>query len=221
MRFFAVALAGLFLGLAGCTDSGGANVGRDSCDDVVRADLTLANATAPVVALATSKGCVVVELHQDKAPITVANFLAYTDEGFYSDLLVHRIIEGFMVQTGGMQKDGTMKAPTHPAIKNEARTSGLKNVAYTLSMARGGTADSATNQFFINHAANSFLDPAGTNAGYAVFGTVVQGRDVVDAIAGVPVEMYEPGTGQKCQGGDDRPSCPVSDVDLFSIQRVA
>jgi peptidyl-prolyl cis-trans isomerase A (cyclophilin A) len=222
MRILPFAIAALFLGLAGCGDTGsdgaGAEAGRDSCANVKRADLDLDNATAPVVALATSKGCIVAELHQDKAPITVANFLTYTDEGFYGDLLFHRIIKDFMVQTGGMTKEGDFKTATHPAIKNEARTSGLKNEAYTLSMARGQGADSATNQFFINHKANTFLDASASSAGYAVFGKVVQGKDVVDAIAGVPVEAYQ--AGLKCQQ-DSQPSCPVEDVDLFSITRVA
>jgi peptidyl-prolyl cis-trans isomerase A (cyclophilin A) len=222
MRILALALPLLFLGLAGCTEpeGGGTNAGSDSCDAVTRAGLTLDNATAPVVALATSKGCIVAELRQDKAPITVANFLAYTDEGFYSDLLIHRIIEDFMIQTGGMQADGTMKSPTHPAIKNEARSSGLKNEAYTLSMARTNAPDSATNQFFINHKANTVLDPTASSAGYAVFGTVVQGRDVVDAIAGVPVRHHDPSAGTKCQGPEQNPSCPIDEVHLFSIKRV-
>lgn len=216
--------------LAGCADGGNdgngegaggtppAASGRGSCDAVTRSGLTLSNASAPVVALATSKGCIVAELHQDKAPITVRNFLNYTEEGFFSDLLFHRVIKDFMVQTGGMGKDGQFKTATHPAIKNEARTSGLKNEAYTLAMARTQAADSATNQFFVNHKANTFLDPSGSGAGYAVFGTVVQGRDVVDAIAGVPVEAYAPG--KKCQQ-DSQPSCPVTDVDLFSVVRVS
>lgn len=222
----------LAAGLAGCSEGGGGGgggggaEGRSSCDGVTRAGLTLANSSAPVVALATSKGCIVAELHQDKAPITVRNFLNYTDEAFFTDLLFHRVIEEFMVQTGGMGKDGQFKQATHPMIKNEARTSGLKNEAYTLAMARTQAADSATNQFFVNHAANCFLDPRATSScpspqvsveGYAVFGTVVQGRDVVDAIAGVPVQAYR--AGLKCQQ-DSQPSCPIEDVDLFSVERV-
>ena len=227
MRILAFALPLLFLGLAGCTEadddgSGGGSdlaAGRTSCDGVTKAGLTLTDANNPVVALATSKGCIVAELREDKAPITVSNFLNYTDEGFYSDLLFHRIIEGFMVQTGGMTKEGQFKTATHPMIKNEARSSGLKNEAYTLSMARTTPPDSATNQFFINHEANTNLDPAGNSAGYAVFGMVVQGRDVVDAMAGVPVEPYR--AGLKCQAeGEGSASCPVTDVDLFSVKRV-
>lgn len=233
MRVLALALPLLLFGLPGCAEpetgdggEGNGAAGRDSCQAITRAGLTLSNATAPVVALATSKGCIVAELRQDKAPITVANFLTYTDEGFFTDLLFHRVIEDFMIQTGGMAKDGQFKDATHPMIKNEAKASGLKNEAYTLSMARmgrnpdgtGDGADTATNQFFVNHKANPFLDPSGSSAGYAVFGTVVQGRDVVDAIAAVPVEAYR--VGLKCQQ-DSQPSCPVTDVDLFSIKRVA
>ena len=220
MRAAALALLLSFAALAGCTEpeepAGGA-VGAASCDAVTRAELTLDNASAPVVALATSKGCIVAELDLAKAPITVRNFLNYTDEGFYSGLLFHRVIKDFMVQTGGMGKDGQFKTATHPMIKNEARTSGLKNEAYTFAMARTSAPDSATNQFFINHKANAFLDATQSSAGYAVFGKVVQGKEVVDAIAGVPVEAYRQGL--KCQQ-DSQPSCPVEDVDLFSVTRV-
>lgn len=219
MRVLPLAIALLLLGLSGCAeDKDTASVGRASCDHVTRAGLELTDAEAPVVALATSKGCIVAELAQAQAPITVQNFLNYTDEGFYSDLLFHRVIQGFMIQTGGMGKDGQFKTATHPPIKNEARTSGLKNTAYTLAMARTSAPDSATNQFFINHKDNAFLDPSGSGAGYAVFGHVVQGKEVVDAIAGVPVQAYRQGL--KCQQ-DSQPSCPVEDVDLFSVQRVA
>ena len=220
MRTAALALLLSLAALAGCAepDETGGVAGAASCDGVARADLTLANASAPVVALATSKGCVVAELNLEKAPITVRNFLNYTDEGFYAGLLFHRVIDDFMVQTGGMGKDGQFKTATHPMIKNEARTSGLKNEAYTLAMARTSAPDSATNQFFINHKANAFLDATASSAGYAVFGKVVQGQDVVDAIAGVPVEAYRPGL--KCQQ-DSQPSCPIEDVDLFSVKRVA
>ena len=169
MRILAIVLLLSLAGLAGCTDpgDGGSNAtGRDSCQDVTRAGLTLKDAGAPVVALATSHGCIVAELEHELAPITVNNFLNYTDEGFFTDLLFHRVIEDFMVQTGGMGKDGQFKQATHPPIKNEARTSGLKNEAYTLAMARTSAPDSATNQFFINHKANTFLDASASSAGY-------------------------------------------------------
>ncbi len=219
MRALALVLLLSLAALAGCTEpEGAAATGRDSCKAVTRASLTLDDPGAPVVALATSHGCIVAELAAEQAPITVSNFLNYTDEGFYSDLLFHRVIDGFMVQTGGMGKDGQFKTATHPMIKNEARTSGLKNEAYTLSMARTSAPDSATNQFFINHKANAFLDASASSAGYSVFGHVVQGKQVVDAIAKVPVEPYRQGL--KCQQ-DSQPSCPVQDVDLFSVTRVA
>ena len=226
MRTFVLLATTLLLAgaMAGCTapDDGGGDgtalPGRESCDGVQRSSLTLSDASAPVVALATSQGCIVAELDSAHAPITVANFLNYTDESFFSDLLYHRVIDGFMIQTGGMGKDGQFKSSTHPPIKNEASSSGLKNEAYTLAMARTNAPDSATNQFFINHKANSFLDPSGNSAGYAVFGKVVQGKDVVDAIAKVPVQAYRQGL--KCQA-DSQPSCPIEDVDLFSVKRVA
>ena len=221
MRTLALVLLLSLAGLAGCTepeDSGAAATGRDSCQDVTRAGLDLKDDAAPVVALATSHGCIVAELEQELAPITVSNFLNYTEEGFFSDLLFHRVIEDFMVQTGGMGKDGQFKTATHPPIKNEARTSGLKNEAYTLAMARTSAPDSATNQFFINHKANAFLDATPSSAGYSVFGHVVQGKEVVDAIAAEPVQAYRQGL--KCQQ-DSQPSCPITDVDLFSVTRVA
>ncbi len=187
-----------------------------NCNDVSRAELTLQDAAHSVVAIQTDHGCIVAEMFDDKAPITVSNFLNYTREGFYTNLLFHRIIESFMVQTGGMQEDGTMKSATHPPIKNEAKTSGLNNTAYTLSMARTGAPDSATNQFFINTVDNPGLDPGGFSPdGYAVFGTVVSGRDVVDAIAATPVEWYK--EGRPCQP-DSAPSCPVYDVVLQSAR---
>ncbi len=216
----ALALMLLVALLAGCTapavDSGCAGVQRSSLD--VPANHTIA-------LLSTSKGCIVAELFDDNAPLTVANFRAYAAEQFWDGVLFHRIISGFMVQTGGMGTDGEFKDATHPMIQNEARTSGLKNTAYTLSMARmgrypdgtGDGANTATNQFFINHADNRNLDATTTSAGYAVFGKVVQGRDVVDAIAATPVETYEQSTSKHCQL-DNSPSCPVTDVVLQAVR---
>ena len=220
MRYAALAplvfMATLF---AGCGDDPAAPQGAAVCDDVERAGLDILNEAHTVVALATSEGCIVAELQDDKAPITVANFLNYTNEGFYSGMLFQRVIKDFMVQTGGMTKDGEFKQPTHGPIVNEARTSGLRNLAYTLSMARGNAANSATNQFFVNHADNAFLDPSGSSAGYSQFGTVISGRGVVDAIANKPVQMYKAGT--KCQAGDQQPSCPLEEIDLFSVRVVS
>lgn len=187
----------------------------DPCANASKAGLTLSNASHTVVALATSKGCIVAELYESKAPITTANFKKLANDNFYTGLLFHRIIQGFMVQTGGMKRDGAFKESPYPPIKNEAKTSGLKNLEFTLSMARTGDPDSATNQFFINVDDNAFLDPTSTSAGYAVFGIVVSGRDVVEKIENVPVEGYAPG--RKCQQ-DSQPSCPKEEVVLQSIK---
>lgn len=213
----ALLLAASLAGCSGASTTTTAAGYSDPCASVTRSSLSPAPAAEQtVVALSTDKGCIVAALEDQKAPITVRNFVNYTKESFFDNTLFHRIIKGFMVQTGGMGLDGKFKTPTHGAIKNEAKTSGLKNLAYTLSMARGGAADSATNQFFINHADNSFLDASGSNAGYAVFGHVVQGKEVVDAIASVPVQGYTPGS--HCQAGDSQPSCPTADVVLHAVR---
>ena len=134
----------------------------------------------PVVVMSTSKGDVTMELFEDKAPISVKNFLRYADEGFYDGTIFHRVIKGFMVQGGGMDAQGRQK-PTHEAIKNEA-ANGLKNRRGTLAMARTPEVDSATAQFFINTVDNDGLDHGARDFGYAVFGRVTAGMDVVDQI---------------------------------------
>ena len=141
----------------------------------------------PVVKIATTKGEIVVELDAEKAPISVANFLAYTKDGFYKGTIFHRVIKNFMIQGGGMTVD-MKKKKTKPPIKNEA-ANGLKNKRGTIAMARTQIPDSATSQFFINHKDNAFLDyrgPSPQEIGYAVFGKVIKGMDVVDAIAVTP-----------------------------------
>jgi len=138
------------------------------------------------VIIETSKGSITVELDGEKAPITVKNFLAYVDDGHYADTIFHRVIKGFMVQGGGFTEDMRQKA-TKPPIKIES-ANGLKNNRGTLAMARTGIPDSATSQFFINHKDNAFLNytaPTQQGYGYAVFGRVTDGMDVVDAIAEV------------------------------------
>lgn len=133
----------------------------------------------------TSMGNIVVELDRAKAPITVENFLTYAKDGFYNGTVFHRVIPGFMVQGGGFGADAKQKA-TRPTIRNEW-TNGLKNTRGTLAMARlGGRADSASSQFFINLKDNGFLDEPRDGSGYAVFGRVLSGMEVVDAIAMVP-----------------------------------
>jgi peptidyl-prolyl cis-trans isomerase A (cyclophilin A) len=141
-------------------------------------------AANPMVELKTSQGPVTVELYQDKAPKSVANFLAYVRSGHYNGTVFHRVIDGFMVQGGGF--DAAMKQkPTGAPIENEAKN-GLKNAVGTLAMARTSNPHSATAQFFINVADNRFLDYPGSDGwGYAVFGKVTQGYDVVEKITRV------------------------------------
>ncbi|OHB59232.1 MAG: hypothetical protein A2173_09730 [Planctomycetes bacterium RBG_13_44_8b] len=136
------------------------------------------------VRIATSKGDIVVELNAEKAPVTCKNFLQYVNDKFYDGTIFHRVINGFMIQGGGMTADMRQKQ-TKPSIVNEA-SNGLKNARGTIAMARTADPDSATSQFFINHANNDFLNAGVRDAGYAVFGKVVEGMDVVDAIAIVP-----------------------------------
>lgn len=131
----------------------------------------------------TSHGDIVVELFEDEAPISSANFRQYAADGFFDDTVFHRVIPNFMIQGGGMTENLSAKATRAP-IRNEA-ANGLKNVRGTLAMARKGQVDSATSQFFINLRDNGFLDHSGRDYGYAVFGRVSEGMDVVDAIAGV------------------------------------
>ncbi len=138
----------------------------------------------PVVIIKTSKGDIKIELDKENAPISTDNFLAYVEDGFYDGTIIHRVIHNFMVQGGGFTTEMQQK-PTNAQIKNEA-DNGLKNERGTIAMARTGVVDSATSQFFINHADNAFLDHGRRDFGYAVFGKVVDGMDVVDAIAVVP-----------------------------------
>lgn len=136
------------------------------------------------VLLTTSKGEILLELNKEKAPISVENFLSYTQEKYYDETIFHRVIPGFMVQGGGMTKDMTKKKTKKP-IKNEG-SNGLSNARGTIAMARTGDPDSATSQFFINVADNTNLDyKSPQSPGYAVFGKVIKGMDVADAIVSV------------------------------------
>ena len=149
---------------------------------------TFANATAnnPKVLMKTTKGDITIELYPDKAPLTVENFLSYVTEKFYDNTIFHRVIKDFMIQGGGLNADFQEKSAKSP-IQNEAKN-GLKNNRGTIAMARMPEPHSATCQFFINHANNTFLDygQASDGWGYCVFGKVIQGMDVVDAIANSP-----------------------------------
>jgi len=136
------------------------------------------------VCLETSMGQIVIELNEQAAPVTVKNFLTYVKEGFYNGTIFHRVIPNFMIQGGGFTVDMNRK-PAHPPIVNEA-SNGLKNDRGTIAMARTGDPDSATAQFFINHSDNDRLNYiSSAKPGYAVFGKVVEGMDVVDKIASV------------------------------------
>ena len=140
----------------------------------------------PKVLMETSKGDITIELYENEAPRTVKNFLSYVSEGFYNNLIFHRVIKDFMIQGGGMDSEMRQKDPK-PPIKNEARR-GLGNNRGTLAMARTNIIDSATAQFFINVKDNDFLNHTDNTArgfGYAVFGEVIKGMDVVDSIARV------------------------------------
>ena len=143
----------------------------------------LAKKETPVVELHTNKGLIVVELDNAKAPATAANFKQYVEEKFYDGTIFHRVIPNFMIQGGGMTPDMKEKK-TRAAIKNEA-DNGLPNLKYTIAMARTADPHSATAQFFINTKDNAFLNhkaPSGSAWGYCVFGKVIEGQNVVDAI---------------------------------------
>lgn len=133
------------------------------------------------VKLTTTMGDIVIALDAEKAPISTENFLAYVDSGAYDGTIFHRVIPDFMIQGGGFDPDMTQR-PSRPTIKNEWKN-GLSNKEYTIAMARlGNQPDSASSQFFINAKDNLFLDQPNDGAGYAVFGKVIDGQDVVDAI---------------------------------------
>lgn len=137
----------------------------------------------PVVVMETNKGTVMVMLYADKAPNTVENFMKYVDAGFYENVLFHRVIPGFVIQGGGFGP-GMKRLPTAAPVKYEY--TGLKNLRGTLSMARTNDPDSATSQFFVNLVDNEALDGQEGQPGYAVFGKVVRGMEVVDEIAATP-----------------------------------
>lgn len=153
----------------------------------------------PVVVVETSLGNIEVELFEDKAPLSVKNFLAYANDGFYDGTVFHRVINNFMIQGGGYGAD-MKKKDTRPPIKNEA-DNGLKNERGTLAMARTNVVDSATAQFFINVTDNTFLnhrDTSPSGYGYAVFGKVTSGMDVVDKIRAVKTGACGPEAAKDC-----------------------
>ena len=163
--------------------------------------------TEPQVVISTSKGDITLQLFSEKAPATVANFLQYVDEGFFTDTIFHRVIPGFMIQGGGMTLQMESKATRSP-VRNEA-DNGLGNRRGTLAMARTNDPDSATSQFFINLVDNSSLNARPGNAGYAVFGKVASGMEIVDTIAAVP-------TGTRPPHGD----VPTEAIVITGVSRV-
>ncbi len=175
-----VFIGALMLGISGCSAS-------EPGTQTVPTAPAAGQPANPQVLIETSKGNITVEVFPAQAPQSVGNFLNYVKTGFYDGLIFHRVIPGFMIQTGGMQADMSEK-PKNAPIQNEA-DNGLKNLRGTLAMARTGDPHSASSQFFINVADNAFLNHRGQSVegwGYAVFGRVVDGMDVVDAIVSVP-----------------------------------
>ena len=154
----------------------------------------------------TTLGNFTIELFEKDAPLSVANFLKYVDDGFLDGTIFHRIVPGFVIQGGGFTEDMTQK-DTNPPVKNEA-DNGRKNLRGTLSMARTNDINSATSQFFVNLKDNEFLDHSRGNFGYAVFARLTEGMDVIDKIAAVK-------TGRK-RGFDD---VPVAAVVMTSVRR--
>ncbi|MBF4489666.1 MULTISPECIES: peptidylprolyl isomerase [unclassified Psychrobacter] len=145
----------------------------------------------PVVELETNMGAIVIELNEEKAPKTVENFLNYVKSGHYDGTIFHRIIDGFMIQGGGMDAEMNEKATNAP-VENEA-DNGLKNDAGTIAMARTQDPHSATSQFFVNVKDNDFLNHSGKNMqgwGYTVFGKVTSGMDVIEKMRGVPTGRF-------------------------------
>lgn len=174
--------------------------------------LLLAN---PVVRLDTTAGPVTIELYEDKAPKSVANFLQYVDSGFYNGTQFHRVISGFMIQGGGFDQSGQRKATREP-IQNEA-DNGLKNKRGTLAMARTSNPHSATAQFFVNLVDNRNLDFTGKSTrgwGYTVFGAVTDGMNVVDNIA------RERTTSQRLNGmmARDVPEVPILITKAYRLE---
>lgn len=173
MRIF---LSALTLLIASCS--------FNATDNPVQTTTNTPKIKMPKVKLETSLGNIVIQLNPEKAPLSTANFLSYVKEGFYQNTLFHRVIPGFMAQGGGFTPDLQQKT-THPPIKNESNN-GLSNKKASVAFARTSEPDSATAQFYINYADNAFLDyknPTYAGIGYAVFGEVIEGMDVVDKMA--------------------------------------
>lgn len=164
----------------------------------------------PIVVIKTNMGDIKIELYENKAPLTVKNFLDYASEKHYNQTIFHRVIDGFMIQGGGFTKDLIQK-PTRPSVKNEAEN-GLSNKRGTISMARTSDINSATSQFFINVVDNSFLDHKGKTSreyGYCVFGKVVDGLEIIDKIKQV-----------KTWTKSHHENVPVEPVEIIEVKQV-
>jgi cyclophilin family peptidyl-prolyl cis-trans isomerase len=167
------------------------------------------------VRVTTNLGPFVIEVFNDRAPITSANFLRYVREGFYSNTLFHRVVANFVIQGGGHDATTQQLKPTHDNVFNESGN-GLQNKRGTVGMARGGSPHSGNAQFYVNLVDNPDLDPVPTRWGYAVFGHIVQGMDVIDRIGETP-------TGAAGQFKSDSPLKPViiEKVEIISPQQAA
>lgn len=169
---------------------------------------SLMSSAQTLVNIETNKGLISVALYDDKTPISVDNFKRYISKGFYDGTVFHRVIPGFMIQGGGFEQ-GMIKKPTDAPIKNEAQAF-IPNKRGTIAMARTNAPDSATAQFFINLKNNNFLNKSASQAGYAVFGEVIEGMDVVDMIAATK-------TGKRGPYGD----VPTQDIIIERISEVS
>lgn len=156
---------------------------------------------ATQVLVTTNMGEFTIQLDEEKAPISSANFLRYVNDGSYVDTIFHRVIPGFMAQGGGFNQEMTRR-PSYQPIKNES-TNGLKNMRATVAMARTQDPDSATRQFYINYENNSFLNAQGSQPGYAVFGKIVKGFSVIEKMASIPTTMI------RSMGMKDVPQQPI------------
>lgn len=196
MKYLCLIFAVLAVGLAGCRTKGDLVLLKPERDIHMARPVTLQTNSipearvpqtlekGPIIEVETNMGNFAMVLDPDKAPITVANFLQYVKDGFYTNTLFHRVVPGFVIQGGGYTIAMEEKA-TRPPIKNESATSGLRNRRGTVAMARRDNPDSATAQFFINLEDNPFLNADGPYGGYAVFARVIEGMETVDKIAGV------------------------------------
>lgn len=200
----------LILGLAAAMAAPAQGEAEAGTPDMPAPEETQQAEETDMVVIKTSLGDIKVKLAADKAPLTVANFLSYVEDGHYNGTIFHRVIDGFMIQGGGFDANMRQK-PTKAPVKNEA-ANGLANKRGTLAMARTMVVDSATSQFFINVKDNAFLDfqaPTPQGFGYCVFGEVVEGMDVVDRIKSVR-------TGVKAGMSD----VPLETVEILSVSKV-